>query len=131
MIVADTSVLVAILRHEPDANVWVDLIDRTPTQMSVISFVETNMVMAGRRVDFDTSQVDRSLKALRISVVPVSLNQGDVARQAFIRFGKGRHSAALNIADCFTYALAKSRDLPLLFKGDDFSKTDIISAWRP
>jgi ribonuclease VapC len=99
--------------------------------MSVISYVETNMVMAGRRVDFDTSQVDRFLKALRISIVSVSLNQGNVARQAFIRFGKGRHSAALNIADCFTYALAKSRDLPLLFKGDDFSKTDIISAWRP
>lgn len=72
MIVADTSVLVAILRHEPDANVWIDLIDRTPTQMSVISFVETNMVMAGRRVDFDTSQVERALKALRISIVPVT-----------------------------------------------------------
>ena len=69
-----TSVLVAILRHEPDANVWIDLIDRTPTQMSVISFVETNMVMAGRRVHFDTSQVERALKALRISIVPVSLN---------------------------------------------------------
>ncbi len=131
MMVADTSVLVAIMRDESDANVWLDLIDRTPTMMSVVSFVETNMVMAGRRIDFDISLVERTLHTLRVTIVPVSLNQGNIARAAFMRFGKGRHSAALNIGDCFSYALAKSRGLPLLFKGSDFSKTDVVSVWLP
>jgi ribonuclease VapC len=107
MIVADSSVIVAIMRHEDDADLWTDVLDRTArTFMSVVAYVETGMVMTGRRLDVD----------------PLT---------AFIRFGKGRHRAALNLADCFTYALAKSRDLPLLFKGDDFSQTDIVPAWRP
>jgi len=114
-----------------DANLWIDLIDRTRTLISAVSYVEINMVMMGRRTDVDAYQVELALKALRVTMVPVNVNQGEVAQQAFVRFGKGRHSAALNIADCFTYALAKSRDLPLLFKGDDFSKTDIFSAWQP
>jgi ribonuclease VapC len=71
------------------------------------------------------------LKALHVRVVPVTLKEGNVALTAFLRFGKGRHSAGLNIADCFAYALAKTRDLPLLFKGSDFVKTDIVPAWRP
>ncbi len=131
MMVADTSVFIAIMREESDASVWLDLIDRTPTLMSVVSFVETNMVMAGRRNEFDISLVERTLHALRVTIVPVTLNQGNIARAAFLRFGKGRHSAALNIGDCFTYALAKSRDLPLLYKGNDFAQTDIVAAWRP
>ena len=98
--------------------------------MSVISYVETNMVIAGRWSDARLGRVDATLKALHVRVVPVTLNQGNVALAAFLRFGRGRHSAGLNIGDCFAYALAKSRDLPLLFKGDDFAKTDIVPAWR-
>jgi ribonuclease VapC len=131
MIVADSSVIVAIMRRESDADVWIDVIDKTRTLMSVVSFVETSMVISGRRLDADAAKVEDTLRTLGVSIVPVSLDQGAVARTAFMRFGKGRHSAALNIADCFIYALAKSRDLPLLFKGDDFSKTDIVPAWRP
>jgi ribonuclease VapC len=131
VIVVDSSVIVAIMRHEPDAAVWIDVLDRSSrTIMSVVSYVETSMVIAGRRSDADPGRVDGMLKALRVTVAPVTADQGNVALKAFLRFGKGRHSAALNIADCFTYALAKSRSLPLLFKGADFSKTDIVPAWH-
>lgn len=132
MIVVDTSIIVAIMREEADAAVWIDALDKTSRAlMSVISYVETNMVIAGRRNDASASKVDEMLKALHVNVVPVTLDQGNAALTAFLRFGKGRHSAGLNIADCFAYALAKSRNLPLLFKGGDFPKTDIVAAWRP
>ena len=132
MIVVDSSIIVAIIREESDAAIWVDVLDKTPQAfMSVISYVETNMVIAGRWSDARLGRVDATLKALHVRVVPVTLNQGNVALAAFLRFGRGRHSAGLNIGDCFAYALAKSRDLPLLFKGDDFAKTDIVPAWRP
>ena len=132
MIVVDSSIIVAIIREESDAAIWVDVLDKTPhVCMSVISYVETNMVIAGRWSDARLGRVDATLKALHVRVVPVTLNQGNVALAAFLRFGRGRHSAGLNIGDCFAYALAKSRDLPLLFKGDDFAKTDIVPAWRP
>lgn len=132
MIVVDTSIIVAIMREEADAAVWIDALDKTSRAfMSVISYVETNMVIAGRRNDASASKVDEMLKALHVNVVPVTLDQGNAALTAFLRFGKGRHSAGLNIPDCFAYALAKSRNLPLLFKGGDFPKTDIVAAWRP
>jgi ribonuclease VapC len=131
VIVVDSSIIVAIIREESDAAIWVDVLDKTPhVFMSVISYVETNMVIAGRWSDARLGRVDATLKALHVRVVPVTLNQGNVALAAFLRFGRGRHSAGLNIGDCFAYALAKSRDLPLLFKGDDFAKTDIVPAWR-
>jgi ribonuclease VapC len=99
--------------------------------MSVVSYVETNMVIAGRRADADLRQVEALIKALGIETVPVNLEQGETAVASFMKFGKGRHRARLNLADCFSYALAKSREVPLLFKGDDFLNTDIIPAWRP
>jgi len=132
VIVVDSSIIVAIIREESDAAIWVDVLDKTPhVFMSVISYVETNMVIAGRWSDARLGRLDATLKALHVRVVPVTLTQGHVALAAFLRFGRGRHSAGLNIGDCFAYALAKSRDLPLLFKGDDFAKTDIVPAWRP
>ena len=89
------------------------------------------MVIAGRRADPDIDQLRAGIRALGIEVAEVTLDQVDVAMRAFLQYGKGRHPARLNIADCFAYALAKSRNLPLLFKGDDFAKTDVIPAWRP
>jgi ribonuclease VapC len=130
VIAVDSSIVVAIMRSEPDAAVWVDVIDRSPRAfMSVVSYVETNMVIAGRRSDANPSKIDTALKALHVTVVPVTLGQANAAVVAFLRFGKGRHSAGLNLGDCFAYALAKTRNLPLLFKGDDFSQTDIVPAW--
>src|SRR5918996_1546715 len=99
MIVADSSVIVAIMRHEDDATLWTDILDRAPwTIMSVLSYLETSMVMAGRRLNADPERVNQTLKALHITVVPVTLNEGNVAVEAFMQFGKGRHQAALNLA---------------------------------
>jgi ribonuclease VapC len=132
MIVVDTSVIVAILREEDDAAIWIELFDQTPKSlMSVVSFVETSMVIYGRDRETDPSEVTDLLSALRVEIAPVSLEQGDAAIAAFLGYGKGRHRAALNIADCFSYALAKVQKSPLLFKGDDFIHTDIVPAWRP
>lgn len=99
--------------------------------MSVVSHVETSMVVAGRRADADLLRVNDMLQALHIEVVPVTLAHGAAAVRAFLMYGKGRHSARLNLADCFSYSLAKTQNFPLLFKGGDFLKTDIIPAWRP
>jgi ribonuclease VapC len=132
MIAVDSSAIVAIMRSEADGPILTDVLDRTPKSfMSVISYVETNMVIVGRRPDAASKEVDDLLQALHIDVVPVTLDQGNAALAAFMSYGKGRHRAALNIADCFAYGLAKSRDIPLLFRGDDFRQTDIVPAWRP
>ena len=132
MIVVDSSVIVAILREEDDASTWIDILDQTSKAlMSVVSFVETSMVIYGRARDTDRGEVADLLDALRIEVIPVTLEQGEAAVAAFLRYGKGRHRAGLNLADCFSYALAKTRKVPLLFKGDDFARTDVMPAWQP
>ncbi|HEY7297488.1 MAG TPA: type II toxin-antitoxin system VapC family toxin [Xanthobacteraceae bacterium] len=132
MIVVDTSVIVAVIRKEPDASVWTDILDRTSRAvMSVVSHVETGIVIAGRRADAELFQVNEVLRALSIDVIPVTLAQGVTAIEAFLKYGKGRHPARLNLADCFSYSLAKSQNVPLLFKGGDFTKTDIVPVWRP
>jgi ribonuclease VapC len=132
VIVVDTSVVVAILREEDDAATWIDLFDQSSKSiMSVVSFVETNMVICGRDRETVPGEVSDLLDSLRIEIAPVSLEQGEAAVAAFLSYGKGRHRAALNIADCFSYALAKVQKSPLLFKGDDFIHTDIVPVWRP
>ena len=132
MIAVDSSVIVAIMRREDDAPTWIEAIDRSSKAiMSVVSFVETNFVIHGRRDDAEPRKVSNFLHALHIDVIPVTLEQGDAAVAAFLRYGKGRHRAGLNLADCFSYALAKTRKVPLLFKGDDFARTDVVRAWQP
>ena len=131
MIVIDTSVLVAIIREEDDFAKFIDLLDETDTIMSIVSYVETHMVVAGSKLRADPSEVELTVLDLGIDVVEVTRDQTDAVIGAFFKYGKGRHRARLNFADCFAYGLAKSRALPLLFKGDDFSKTDIVPAWRP
>lgn len=132
MIAVDSSVVVAIMRHELDARMWTEVLDRTDAAiMSVVSYVEASMVIAGRRPDADVGSVERLLQSLQIEIVPVTIEQGAAALNAFMSYGKGRHGARLNFGDCFSYALAKSRNLPLLFKGQDFSYTDITPAWIP
>jgi ribonuclease VapC len=129
--VVDTSVVVAIVRNEDDASIWIDVLDRSDgALMSIVSYVETNMVIAGRRKDFTWTDVDDLLGALGIELVGVTVEDGTAALDAFRRFGKGRHPARLNFSDCFAYGLAKSRGLSLLFKGEDFAQTDIVPAWK-
>ena len=130
MIVVDTSVAVAIIREEDDAARFIDILDQTPSIMSVVSYVETQMVIAGRRLVADPQEVSNTVSDLGIEIVDVTRDQADAAILAFLQFGKGRHRARLNLADCFTYALAKTRNVSVLFKGDDFTQTDIAAA-RP
>ena len=132
MIVVDTSIVVAIIKDEPEAAAFVDILDESQmTIMSVVSYVEAHMVTNERRLRTEATDVDNVLAAAGIEIVDVTRDQAGLAVSAFHAYGKGRNRARLNLADCFSYALAKSRGAPLLFKGDDFSKTDIVPAWRP
>ena len=132
MIVVDTSIVIAIIKDEPEAATFVDILDESQmTIMSVVSYVEAHMVTNDRRLRTEAADVDNVLAAAGIEVVDVTRDQAGLAVSAFLAYGKGRNRARLNLADCFSYALAKSRGAPLLFKGDDFSRTDIVPAWRP
>ena len=130
--VVDTSALVAIMLNEHERDRFEDLILWSPTVViSVVSVVETTIAMANKGLDAEASRLDAILAALRVDVRPVGPDQGKLARQAFLQYGRGRHPARLNFGDCFSYALAKMRNDRLLFKGDDFSKTDLIPVWQP
>lgn len=130
--VVDTSALFAILVGEDERDRFEDLILRSPTAViSVVSIVETVIALTRKQLNIEASDVDGVLSTLGIAVRPVDVNQGLLARQAFLQYGPGRHPARLNFGDCFRYALAKARGDTLLFKGEDFSKTDLIPAWQP
>lgn len=104
-------------------------IDADPVRlMSVASVLETSIVVETRFGEAGGRELDLLLHRVPIDVVGVTVEQLEVARKAFRRFSKGRHPAGLNFGDCFTYALAKVSGEPLLFKGDDFGKTDVIPA---
>ncbi len=131
MMVVDSSAVVAIVREESDAADLIAILDSADGAiMSAVSFVETNLVLIGRRLGADPQRIGLLLNSLGIATVDVTVEQAHIAIAAFLRYGKGRHPARLSIADCFTYALAKSRKLPLLFKGADFLQTDIAAARR-
>ena len=127
--VIDSSALVAIILEEPDASIYLSAIANTSSAMlSTATFVETSLVLLRRRKHDALTVLDIVISQLKIETVPVDHEQGLLAREAFLRFGKGRHKAGLNFGDCFSYALAKQTGEPILFKGNDFSKTDIVSA---
>ena len=129
MIVIDTSALFAIAVAEPERSEFIDLIDaRGPAICSAVTYLETVMVLTGRSHRVEKQRIDDLLNVFTIDIVPIDRAIAEAAVDAFERFGKGRHRARLNLADCFSYALAKSRDLPLLFKGNDFANTDIAPA---
>ncbi len=130
--VVDTSALFAILVGEDERDQFEDLILRSPTAViSVVSIVETVIALTRKQLNIEASEIDGVLSTLGIAVRPVDVNQGLLARRAFLQCGRGRHPARLNFGDCFPYALAKARGDTLLFKGEDFSKTDLIPAWQP
>ncbi|MFN4207612.1 MAG: type II toxin-antitoxin system VapC family toxin [Agrobacterium albertimagni] len=121
--------MVAIFYGEPEAPNFTRLIhDAAVTRTSVANLVELSMVIEKQLGPEGMRQVEAFFRRAAISVEPVTVEQGNLARQAFLDFGKGRHRAALNFGDCFAYALAKDLDEPLLFKGKDFAETDIRSA---
>jgi ribonuclease VapC len=130
--VIDSSVIVAMIVDEDERTVFEDLILRTPVVvMSVVSLVECSIALLGKRMNYERERLDDAISTFRIDVRPVDLNQGEIARRAFEKYGRGRGLAQLNFGDCFSYALAKAREDTLLFKGNDFLKTDVVPAWRP
>jgi ribonuclease VapC len=98
--------------------------DRTRL-ISAASVIESSLVLLGRYGEAGEALLDRLLRGIGAEVVPVGEEQVVLARDAALRFGRGRHPAALNFGDCFSYALSVTRGEPLLFVGDDFSKTDV------
>ena len=124
--VIDPSALVAILQLEPATPGLLKAIEMDPVRiLSAAGLVETSLVIEGRYGDSGTRDLDIFLRKARVEIAPVSAEQAEIAREAWRRFGKGRHPASLNFGDCFSYALAKDRGERLLFVGEDFSKTDV------
>ena len=130
MIAVDSSAIISILRHEPDGDRFADAItDAEAACLSSVSFQELSMVLAGRTGNASMwVPLDELVHDMKLEVVPHDANLARIAREAFLRFGKGRHPARMNCGDCASYALAKSLNIPLLFKGGDFAKTDIVPA---
>ena len=126
--VIDTSVIIACLLDEPERALLVAAIEADPVKLiSVVGVVEASLVMLGRKRAGGLSDLEAFLADGEIERVPVDLRQAEAAVDAFRRFGRGRHRARLNIGDCFAYALAKTTGERLLFKGNDFARTDIQS----
>jgi ribonuclease VapC len=127
--VIDTSAIVAILADEPERTRFVQMIAADEVRLlSAVSRVECTCVIEGRKRAAGRANLELFLREAAIEIAPVSADQAGIACEAFRRFGRGRHPAGLNIGDIFAYALAKATGEPLLFKGDDFARTDIASA---
>ena len=127
--IVDTSAVISILFDEHEAEQFDEAIVNAPhCLMSVVNYLETAMVLEGRRGVPAGLQLDAYLEAAAIALAPVTVEQAQAARAAWRRFGKGNHPAGLNFGDCFAYALAESTGEPLLFKGRDFALTDIEAA---
>jgi ribonuclease VapC len=129
VIALDTSALVALIFSEREALAFAERLARE--QRIVIgapTALETRMVVFGRTGTADLIEVDRILGRPEVEVVAWSTVHAALAFDAFRRFGKGNHPASLNYGDCMSYAVARHADAPLLYKGDDFTRTDIVSA---
>ena len=124
--IVDTSAIIAVLRNESDAPAISDAIQRAPIcRVSAVTYVEAGVVTDSNKDPILSRKLDDMIRDVRMRLEPVTVIQAQIARQAYRDFGKGRHKAGLNFGDCFAYALAKDLDEPLLFKGSDFSHTDI------
>lgn len=129
--IVDTSAIIAILRSEPEARSLVIAMQesRTPLRISAATYVEVGAVIDQARDPIASRRVDELINALGIGIEPITAYQAALAREAYRDFGKGSgHRAGLNFGDCFSYALAKELAEPLIFKGDDFSHTDLECA---
>ena len=122
----------AILLDEPDAPRYARAMSTaTPPRMSTATFLETTIVAEGGGGVAARRLLDRLFERIRIELVPVTVEQAHHARDAWRRYGRRNHPAALNFGDCFSYALAKTTGEPLLYKGNDFALTDIEAALDP
>jgi ribonuclease VapC len=128
-LIVDTSAIVAILRGEPDADRYVEALGRAAEPLiSAGTYLEVAIVVDANRDPVLSGRLDDLLAVARVKVEPVTERHAEIARQAYRDFGRGSgHRAGLNLGDCFAYALARASGEPLLFKGDDFSETDVAS----
>lgn len=126
----DTSVVVAILSGEPDASDWAERLERTAVKITSPLVVLEAAMRLSTKLAIDPVEVEtaiaRLVDAAGIEVVPIDADDGKTAVRAFAAYGKGRgHPAQLNLADCLSYACARNRGMPLLYKGSDFARTDL------
>jgi ribonuclease VapC len=127
--VIDTSAIVAILFDEPDQQRYGEAIQAATVRLvSAVTRVELAFVIEGRKREAGRERLERFFQLIGAEIAAVTPQQAEIAVDAFRRFGRGRHRARLNIGDCFSYALAIATDDTLLFKGNDFSHTDIRPA---
>jgi ribonuclease VapC len=127
--ILDTSAVLAILFNEPDAETYAQAMSQADSlRMSAVNFVEAAIVVEVQTKHLGSRQFDAFFRRAGIVIEAVTEEHAHAARQAYTDFGKGHHAAGLNFGDCFAYALAKVTREPLLFKGRDFSKTDITAA---
>ena len=133
MMVVDTSVLIALLKDEDDASALAQCMATAPARyVSAGSMLECGIVIGAFYGDFGLEAMRKLESSLQLETVPFDADQSRTGYEAFRRYGRGsKHPAKLNFGDCFAYALAKTRNLPLLFKGDDFIHTDIVPALKP
>ena len=130
--VIDTSALIAMLSDEPDAERFEAAVEADPIRlMSTASYLETAIVIESRFGEPGGRELDLWLHRAGVDLVAVDTDQADLARAAYRKYGKGRHLAALNYGDCFSYALARISGQPLLCKGGDFARTDVVVVEPP
>lgn len=127
MIAVDTSVIIAISMNEPEAETFRTLLGREPIIMGWPTLLETRMVLSGKGFVSAARIVDRLSKIPNVTTIAFDEKHYRAAEDAFQRFGRGRHPAALNMGDCFSYAVAAIAGTSLLFKGRDFGQTDILT----
>jgi ribonuclease VapC len=127
--IIDSSVIIAILRREKEADAFANAIEQASIcRTSAVTYVEAAVVVDSRRDPVFSRGFEDLLRQTRTIIETVTQEQAILARQAYRDFGKGRHRAGLNLGDCFAYALAKEKGEPLLYKGDDFRRTDVDAA---
>ena len=130
MIAIDSSALIAIILDEPERKSFLDVLDRAEKALvSAATLVESRMVAHGKGGEELVLAIDGIVQGYAMEIVPPGPAEIEIAHAAFVTYGKGNgHPAQLNFGDLFSYALAKSRGVPLLFKGDDFALTDVAVA---
>ena len=127
--ILDTSALLAILQDEPERRRFNEAIQSAAVvRIAAPTYVEASVVIEARYGAEGLRRLDRLLEVAAVEVTAFDADQAKIARDAYSRYGKGRHPAALNLGDCFSYALARALGEPLIFKGDDFSRTDVGTA---
>lgn len=127
--ILDASAIIAMLRAEPESrDLATAMFSAKIRRVSAVNFVETAVVIESGKDPVASRRLDDFFRASNVAIEAVTAKQAQIAREAYRDFGKGRHKAGLNLGDCFAYALAKDLDEPLLFKGSDFTHTDIEPA---